>query len=201
MNILKKISVWFMGIIFAMSGLLGSVNAQESAKSKKKVAIVYFSHTGNTKIIAEKVQEALENEYEVDIFRIEAEDDYPEYGDELRDKAKKEADDDNFRPNLKELKFDAQKYDAVLVGSPVWWYKTTKAVDTFLEKQNFAGKIVCFFITHAGGPGDSPEDMQNICKGAIFGPNVDIYCNSPGNGEVDCSKVNPWIDEVKQKLN
>lgn len=66
---------------------------------------------------------------------------------------------------------------------------------TYLEKQDFSGKNVRFFITHAGGPGSCISDMKAACKGAKFGTNVDVYCSS-GNDKVDFSEIDPWVKKV-----
>ena len=113
--------------------------------------------------------------------------------------AKKESEDDNCRPEFKAIEVDIQSYDLILIGTPVWWYKAPKIVLSFLEKQDFSGKEVRFFITHGGGPGACISDMEVACKGANFGENIDVYGNYPGNGEIDYEKVAPWIEKIKNK--
>ena len=197
MNILKKLSALIAGLAL----MFGLVNAGQSRDVEtKKALIVYFSHTGNTKLIAEKAKkELIDMNYQVDLQRIEPHKAYPEYGDELRDLAKKESEDDNCRPEFKAIEVDLQSYDLILIGTPVWWYKAPKVILSFLEQQNFSGENVRFFITHAGGPGACLSDMKEACKGAKFGEHIDIYCNSPGNGKVDDSEVAPWIEKIKNK--
>lgn len=65
MNILKKLSTLFVGLAL----MLCSVDAKEYESAEtKKALIVYFSHTGNTKLIAEKAQEELADaNYQVDL--------------------------------------------------------------------------------------------------------------------------------------
>ena len=91
--------------------------------------------------------------YLVDLHRLEPTKPYPEYGDELRDLAKEESENDNCRPEFEAINVDAQSYDVIFIGTPVWWYKAPKIVLSFLEKQDFSNKKVRFFITHGGGPG------------------------------------------------
>ena len=197
MNILKKLSTLLAGLVL----MFGSVDAKKNENVEiKKALIVYFSHTGNTKLIAEKSQKELTAaDYQVDLKRIEPTKSYPEYGDELRNLALKESEDENCRPKFKKININAQSYDLILIGTPVWWYKAPKVILSFLEQQNFSGKNVRFFITHAGGPGTCLSDMEEACKGAKFGEHIDIYCNSPGNGKVDDSEVAPWIEKIKNK--
>lgn len=182
----------FLKKIFAILLFIGMANYAEA----KKILVVYFSHTGNTKLIAERIAEEF-SEDDVDVRRIETEETYPRYSDELLARVKKESKDNNFKPKLKNLDVKVRKYDLILVGSPVWWYKALPAVKAFLEKQDFSGKEVRFFITHGGGPGTCISDMEEVCKGAKFGTNIDVYCASPGNGKVDYSKIGPWVKKLK----
>ncbi len=199
-NLLKKLSM-LLAIMFLGLGSF-SVEAKnvESNNTKPKVLIIYFSHTGNTKLMAEKTQEELSNSgCKVDLQRIEPTKKYPEYGEKLRNLALKEADDDNCRPKFKKIKIDVQKYDLILVGTPVWWHKAPKIMLSFLETQNFSGKKVRFFITHGGDPGTCISDMETVCNGANFGENVDTSCNYPGNGEVDYTNTISWIQKIKKE--
>lgn len=203
MFIFKKITPWFVGLILAFFGLFVSVVSARSAEHKK-VLIVYFSHTGNTDLVAEKIKNKLDG-CDVDMARIVPAKPYPNYGDELRNLAKKEADNDACRPEFKvstaeKKEIEVQNYNEIFIGSPVWWYKAPKIVISFLEGQNFSGKKVRFFITHGGGPGTCHEDMKAACKGANFDDDLlEIYGNYPGNGEIDKEKVDQWINEKISK--
>lgn len=200
MFMLKKIPSCFMGLVMAIFGLFGSAEAVQNNQNKK-VLIAYFSHTGNTDLVAKEIKNKL-NGCDVDVARIVPTNSYPDYGDELRDLARKEADDDGCRPEFEvlstgEKKIEAQNYDEIFIGSPVWWYKAPKIVVSFIEKQDFSGRKVHFFITHGGGPGSCYEDMKSACKGANFDDDpLEIYGNYPGNGEIDREKVDKWVDKV-----
>ena len=195
----KKITPWFMGLVLSILGLFSSAEAKP-ADQAKKVLIVYFSHTGNTKLVAEEIKNKLDG-CDVEIAQIVPKKAYPEYGDELRNLAKEEADDDACRPKFEvsidgKKEIDVQKYDEIFVGTPVWWYKAPKIVISFLEKQDFSSKKVHFFITHGGGPGACHKDMKAACKGANFDDDpLEIYGNYSGNGEIDKEKVDQWIEK------
>ena len=116
-NILKKLSVLLGGLAL----MFGPVNAEKNKNVEtKKALIVYFSHTGNTKLIAERAQKELAAaNYQVDLKRIEPTKPYPEYGDNLRNLALKESEDENCRPKFKAINAEVQSYDLILVGTPV----------------------------------------------------------------------------------
>ena len=75
LNVLKKLSALFTE--FAL--MFDSVDAKKDENVEaKKALIVYFSHTGNTKLIAERAQKELTTaNYQVDLKRIEPTKPYP----------------------------------------------------------------------------------------------------------------------------
>ena len=197
-NSLKKVLVLFFACIF--TGFFNLLDAHIEEKAKK-ILIVYFSYTGNTEKIVNETVKALGNSYKVDIHRIETFNEYPEDRNELRNQAEREANDDKFRPELKALNIDdIRSYDLIIIGTPTWWYKAPKAVLAFLEGQDLSAKKVCFFVTHAGGPGACLDNMRKASKGANFGPEVKIYCTFPVNGEFDEKAVESWLTELKKEL-
>lgn len=197
-NFLKKVFVSFSA--FLSMGFFNQLEAK-TVERTKNVLIVYFSYTGNTEKIANETAKVLETFCNVDVRRIEVFNEYPEDKNELRDQAERESNDDNFRPELKAINIDDIKsYDLVIIGTPTWWYKTPKAVLAFLEGQDFFGRKICFIVTHAGGPGSCLDDMRKACKGANFGPEVEVYCTFPVNGEFDEKSVQEWLGKVRKQL-
>ncbi|MCR5225046.1 MAG: hypothetical protein K6C34_03095, partial [Alphaproteobacteria bacterium] len=124
---------------------------------------------------------------EVDVKRIEPVKEYPSDKNELRDVAKKESADDNYRPELKNLNCDVQSYDLILVGTPVWWGHAPKIVLSFLEKYNFTGKKVRYFVTHGGEPKNILKEMEKACKHEISELNILIHYK--------------WLDDDKETYN
>lgn len=155
----------------------------------EKALVLYFSYTGNSKAIAEKIQAGIKNYEQVDLCRIETTEEYTKDIDELMPQAKKEANDKNFRPKLKKMSVDSAKYCAVIVVFPVWYGTAPKAVIAALEQMNLEGKKVCTVVTHGGGKGTSEEDVKAVCKGAHFGPCASIYCDYPANGKFNEGEI------------
>lgn len=131
----------------------------------KKVLIAYFSASGVTKKVAEKMAEATG----ADLFRIVPEQPYTKADLNWMDKQSRstlEMKDRNCRPAMAE-KPDVAGYDVILVGFPVWWYREPSIVDTFMESADFTGKTVAPFCTSGGsGLGDSAKNMQALAPGA-----------------------------------
>lgn len=127
--------------------------------SSKKILVVYFSHTGNTRIMAEQIKNATD----ADIFEIQPVKNYPEDYKTVEAQAKKEID-ASYKPELKTKISNIESYDVIFVGSPNWWTTIAPPVATFLSSYNFSGKTIIPFITHDGSRmGRSVSDIKVLC--------------------------------------
>ena len=131
----------------------------------KKILIAYFSASGVTKRVAEKMAQATDG----DLFEIAPTQPYTSADLNWRDKHSRstlEMEDRSCRPPMA-TKPNVSGYDVILVGFPVWWYREPSIVDTFMESADFSGKIVVPFCTSGGsGIGDSAENLQALAPGA-----------------------------------
>lgn len=131
----------------------------------KKILVAYFSASGVTKNIAEKMAKASG----ADLFEIAPEQPYTRADLNWMDKKSRstvEMKDRNCRPKMS-AKPDVSGYDVILVGFPVWWYREPSIIDTFMESADFTGKTVVPFCTSGGsGLGDSAVNMQQLAPGA-----------------------------------
>ncbi len=110
-----------------------------------KVLIVYYSLTGKTKLVAEAIAQSLN----VDIRRVE---DLKKRGVLGRlSGAISAARDTSGR--IKPMDFDTHSYDLVFIGTPVWAFKPTPAINAFISKADFKNKKVILFVT-MGSAGD-----------------------------------------------
>jgi flavodoxin len=114
-----------------------------------KKLVVYFSQTGNTKKVAEKVARNLG----ADI-------------DEIIDKDKK-GQEAMFKKEPIEINFrkDPSKYDLVVIGSPVWAFGVPPATKSYLMKNKF--KNVGFFCTFGLMTGLFFHKMKKFSKKPI----------------------------------
>lgn len=145
----------------------------------KKVLVAYYSHSGNTKRVAEKIQ-ALTG---ADLFEIKTFKQYPANYNDLVNEAKKEKEEDT-KPELKE-KCNISGYDVIFVGSPVWWYTFATPVKTFLSESDFSGKTIIPFCTHGGGGASNTyADMHNLCPNAEIKEGFTSYEHSAKDSEI-----------------
>ena len=132
-----------------------SIEKKDEA-SEANVLIAYFSWSGNTRQLAEMIQEQAGGE----LFEIESETTYTDDINALSGIALQEQRDD-IRPALKSTVEDMDQYDVIFIGFPNWWNNMPMPVFTFLEEYDFSGKTVIPFTTYGnGGWGRSIGSIQ-----------------------------------------
>ena len=125
-----------------------------------KTLVAYFSATGTTQAIAERITELTE----ADIYRINAADPYATNPYDDTERIQNEAYND-LRPGVANLpdKEAIAQYDTIFVGSPCWWHQPAMVVCTFLENYDLGNKIIIPFFTY-GATTYLNESMQKIYK-------------------------------------
>ena len=113
----------------------------------KKILVVYYSKTGNTKKVAEKIFKILK----ADI-------------DEIVVKGKHMLFQKKFEMNYKK---NPSNYDLVIVSTPVWAFNLVPAVKKYLIENKNKIKKIAFFCTHAGIPGKTLSKMGKLSKEPI----------------------------------
>lgn len=120
-------------------------------------AIIYFSLTNNTEQAAQKIA----NEIGADLIKIETVRKLPStmffqmmvcgcqatFG---------------MCPKIKGMPEDIDKYDEIIIGTPIWAGVCVPAFNTLFKKKNLRGKIVGAF-TYSGG-GDNDKCIENLEK-------------------------------------
>lgn len=131
-----------------------------------KVLVAYFSASGVTAKMAEKLSGAIG----ADLFEIKPETLYTNADldwQNNKSRSSVEMNDRNCRPAIASKVDDMSQYTAVFVGFPVWWYREPSIIDTFMEQYDFSGKTVIPFATSGMSPiGDSGKNMQALASGA-----------------------------------
>jgi flavodoxin len=149
------------------------------------VLIAYFSASGVTKAVAEKIAD--ENGY--DIFEIVPEEIYTPEDLDWTDKNSRstvEMNDRQFRPPIIET-CDVSPYDTVAIGFPVWWYTAPSIVNTFIESVDLTGKKIKAFCTSGGSGID--KCVSNL---AATYPELNFSKGMRFAGDV--SKARQWIE-------
>ena len=145
-----------------------------ASESGKNVLVVYFSRTGeqyevgvidrgNTAIVADMIIDATG----ADRFEIIPQNAvYPTSYKELTNVAKQEQN-ENARPAIAGELPDIARYDTIFIGAPVWWSDWPMICYTYFEANDFSGKTLIPFATHAGsGLSGFDRKLQSVAPGA-----------------------------------
>ena len=106
-----------------------------------KPLVAYFSASGITQNVAQKLAEAIG----CHAYEIKPKVPYTSADLNWTDKNARstlEMNDWNSRPEIIDDEIDMDKYDTLFLGFPIWWYMAPTVVNTFLEKYDFSNKKI-----------------------------------------------------------
>ena len=184
-DVMKKI----LSVLMLVCAIFTNAKAEETNMTNDKILVAYFSATGNTKSVADKLATAIV----ADLFEIVPEQPYT--SDDLNwqnDKSRSsvEMGDRNSRPAIASKIEDISQYKIVFVGSPIWWGREPSIMDTFIESYDFADKIVIPFATSgSSGIGDYGANLQSLA------PNAKVMVGKRFSTDVTPEELKNWADE------
>lgn len=148
-----------------------------------KKLVTYFSASGRTKKVAQKLAELAG----ADIYEIKPLVPYTKKDlNWLNRKSRSsvEMSDKSSRPEIVDDEAPIKDADVIYVGFPIWWYVAPTIVNTFLEKYDFSGKkIVLFATSGSSGWGETAAALK---------VSVDVSC------EIVEGYVNPKDKHLKE---
>ena len=131
-----------------------------------KTLVAFFSASGRTKRIAEKLAAATGS----DLYEIKPAVPYTRSDLNWQDKHSRssvEMNDPSSRPGLADTEANIAGYDRIFLGFPIWWYTAPTIIRSFLESYDFAGKTIVLFATSGGsGLGKTEGGLASSCPGA-----------------------------------
>lgn len=158
----------------------------DDSASGGKTLVVYFSCTGTTKAVAEKIAE-LTN---ADIYEIAPEDPYTDsdlnYNNE-NCRANREMNDPSARPAIGSSSIDLSGIDTIFIGYPIWWGTMPKIINTFLDTYDLSGKTILPFCT-SGSSGIS-QSVSDLKKAE---PDAEVKDGLRAKGASD-SSLSDWL--------
>lgn len=147
---MKRNLIISLFIILSLFLMPGCVNKNESSKinneekTNSNSVVLYFSATGTT----EKIAQRIASEANIDIIEIIPKEEYKKedlnYNSDCR--ANKEQNNIKARPEIKN-KIDISKYDTIYLGYPIWWGTNPKIILTLLDTYDFTDKTIIPFCT------------------------------------------------------
>ena len=125
-----------------------------------KTLVAYFSASGVTAKVADKLADALG----ADIYEIRPETPYTKADLNWMDKKSRssiEMNDKTIRPAIADQNARIDEYNTIFLGFPIWWYVAPTIINTFLESYDFSRKKIILFATSGGSKfGKTVEELK-----------------------------------------
>ncbi|TCW61466.1 flavodoxin [Treponema sp. J25] len=157
----------------------------------KKLLVAYFSCTGTTKGVAQRLAEALG----ADLYAITPAHPYTTADLDWRDKNSRstiEMKAPSSRPAIVGKVPNMSEYDIVFVGFPIWWYVAPTIINTFLESYDFSGKTIILFATSGGsGFGKTVERLKPSVSATTTLKEGKVF-----RGKIDAAELATWLKSI-----
>lgn len=154
--------------------------------------VVYYSLSGNTKRIADEITEALGCES----TRLETALAYPKPYDAVIAQGEDEVRRGHM-PALRPYTAMPPDCDAVILGTPVWWYTVAPAIRTFLAQNELSGKAIYPFATNGGWIGHTFRDIEALCPGAVVKESLSLRFDG-SSLRTESRLIHDWIKRIKE---
>lgn len=143
---MNKIFYLWVVLSMATTTFAQSVKTMDKKESNQKILVAYFSATGTTARAARTVANISGGE----LYTITPEKPYTDADLNWNDKKSRssvEMNNPKARPTLGGKKLDISNYDVIFIGYPIWWNLAPRIINTFIESQEWKGKIIIPFAT------------------------------------------------------
>lgn len=161
-----------------------------------KTLVVYYSHSGNTRLVAQEIAKATG-------------------ADMLELKPRKEVASEGFAkffwggaqvvmkktPPLLPFDISPQDYDLVIIGTPVWVGTYAPPLRTFFSTTELAGRNVALFCCCAGGMGNTFQNVKTALPGNTFVGEIELIDPVERETRVTLQRASEWAGEVQAALD
>lgn len=167
-----------------------SVGPAEAAPGANgKSLVVFFSRSGNTRVIAGLLSRSLQ----ADLFEIVPAAPYPADYFETVEQARQERD-RGYRPPLQAQLTSTAPFAAVFLGFPIWGETAPPVIRSFLASHDLSGKTIVPFVTHGGfGLGDSQAVVASLAPQARI---VEAFSMQAPQERQTIAQVTRWLDTL-----
>lgn len=156
-----------------------------------KTLILFYSYGGNTKKIAQMMQQEIGG----DLVEIETVKPYVGSYNDIVNQGQEEVE-SGFMPEIKPLTVNLSEYDRIILGSPVWWYTFAPAMKTFLTTTDLSGKQIYPYATNGGWIGHTFKDFAKSCSGASLHDGINIRFDK-NTLRTSISDIKKWLQKIK----
>ena len=165
--------------------------AEAQQTTEGGVLVAYFSATGTTKGVAEKLASAVGG----DLYEIVPAEPYSDADlnwNDRESRSTREQNDKSVRPGIASKTLDLGGYTTIYVGFPIWWGEEPRILDTFVESYDFSGKTMIPFCTSSSsGIGSSGRNMEQLTSGATW------LDGRRFGGSVSVDELRAWTDGLQ----
>lgn len=173
-----------------ITGLAGLSVVASPARAGVKTLVVYFSRSGNTRVIAGLIKRA----HDADLFEIQPATPYPEEYLATVKQATEERD-RGIEPALAAKVPHLGDYDTLYLGFPIWGETAPPLIRSFLRAHDTSGKTVVPFVTHGGyGLGRSQAVLSRHAPKARIQPPFSLQADQERQ---TMNKVNDWLKKER----
>ena len=150
-------------LILAMTIVAMAAASCGAKKEEPKTLVLYYSLTGNTKMVAQEIAADLA----ADIEEITCVDPYDTNFHACIQRCMQEREQGGL-PEINPVKADLDAYDVIFIGYPVWFGTYAPPVTKWLEGVDLSGKKIVPFCTFgSGGLESSVKDLMNAQPYAV----------------------------------
>ena len=165
--------------------------SEEPAAAHSDVLVAYFSATGTTKGVAERIASVTGG----DLYEILAAQPYTEADLNYNDNSSRstsEQNDKSVRPEIGSDDIALEGYTTIYLGFPIWWGEEPRILDTFVEKYSFDGITVIPFCTSgSSGIGRSGSNMEELAGSGTW------LQGERFSGGVSEEELKSWIEGLQ----
>lgn len=155
----------------------------------RKILVVYFSHTGNTRTIAGYIHDTVKS----DLMEIKTVDTYTDDYDALLAQIREEVAAEYCPPLTTRIE-DIASYDVVFIGYPIWVETAAPPVRSFLTAHDLSGKTVVPFCTSGTSSAEASYRLvRSLCPQSTVLEGIQIR---RGTYDTAYERILEWLQKI-----
>lgn len=160
-----------------------------------KKIVIFYSFEGNTKLMAENIAKTID----ADLLELKQKKEIKSKGFMKYIRAGKAAM-MKTKPELLPFDKDIQEYDVFFIGTPVWAWTYTPALNTFFASYSLSNKKIALFCCHGGGKGKIFDKMKEALKNNQILGEIDFKDPLKNNPDANIEKAKKWAENIIKNL-
>lgn len=151
--------------------------------------VVYYTRTGNAKFVAETIAAELGSDIEeiVDLKKRAGTLGWITAGKDATQEKETQ---------IGSVTYVPQDYELIVIGTPIWAWKPTPAIRTYLSKNDLSEKKVALFFTMDSNLKGAVEKTKALIPNAVFVGDIAISKALEKKDETE-KKIADWCSSLK----